>query len=140
MVGQTEGPVTLEVEKGQIRRFAVAIGETHPIHLDEAAARAAGYRSLVATPTFGAALIDLQPLLARLGLSPTGLLHAEEEYEYFRPICAGDAVTVVHRVVDAYEKQNPKGAMLFLVVETRATDAGARDLFKGRRVLVEAKA
>src|SRR3954451_13685771 len=107
MLGQTTGPVTVEVEKGQVRRFATAICEPRAIHVDEAVARAAGYRSLVATPTFGAALIDLQPLLTRLGLSPTALLHAEEEYEYFRPLCAGDVVTVVHRVVDAYEKQNP---------------------------------
>jgi acyl dehydratase len=140
MVGQSTGPVTVEVEKGQLRRFATAIGETRPIHVDEGAAKAAGYRSLVATPTFGAALIDLQPLLERLGLTGTTMMHAEEEYEYYRPVCAGDAVTLTHEVVDAYEKSHPKGNMLFVVVESRATDKGARDVFKGRRVLVEMKA
>jgi acyl dehydratase len=43
---------TADVEKGRLRFFAKAIGETNPIYTDEAAAREAGYRALVAPPTF----------------------------------------------------------------------------------------
>ena len=66
-------------------------------------------------------------------------MHAEEEYEYFRPIVAGDRISVTHRIVDAYDKTAPNGRLLFVVVETRGTDKRARKVFKGRRVLVELK-
>ena len=35
----------LDVEKGRLRFFAKAIGETDPVYTDEAAAEAAGYRA-----------------------------------------------------------------------------------------------
>ena len=46
-------------------RAANAIGEEDPIHRDEKAAKGAGYPSLVAPPTFIAALSALEPLLER---------------------------------------------------------------------------
>lgn len=54
--GRESKPLVNEVEKGAIRRFAEALGETNPIHFDEGAARAAGYRSIVAPLTFPTAL------------------------------------------------------------------------------------
>ena len=51
-IGRESKPAINEVEKGSIRKFAEAIGETNPIYFEEAAARAAGYRSVVAPPTF----------------------------------------------------------------------------------------
>jgi acyl dehydratase len=136
-IGRAAEPVTIEVEKGQIRRFARAIGESNPIHFDEAAAHAAGFPSLVATPTFLSALHDLEPFCASLGLDLARMMHAEEEYEYNVPICAGDVVTVVHRLADAYEKRVANRGLCFAVIETRASGRGAQAVFKGRRVLVE---
>ena len=138
-IGKSTKPRSIEIEKGQIRRFAQAIGEDNAIHTDEAAAKAAGFPSLVAPPTFPAALSQLEGLLDDLELDPLATMHAEEEYEYFRPLCAGEEVSVVHRVVDAYDKQAPNGKLLFVVVETRGTDKRSRPVFKGRRVLVELK-
>ena len=45
-------PVTHEVEKGAIIRFAQAIGDPSPIYNDERAARSTRYGGLVAPPTF----------------------------------------------------------------------------------------
>ena len=132
-------PEIFDIEKGQVRRFARAVGEDNAIHFDEAAAQAAGFSSLVAPPTFYAALAPLQPMVEAFDLDPQALMHAEEEYEYFRPICAGDSVSIVHRVVDAYVKETPGGKLTFIVIETRGTDAQRRPVFKGRRVLVERK-
>ena len=64
---------------------------------------------------------------------------AEEEYEYFRAICAGDLITVTHAIADIYDKKTPTGALVFVVIETRGNDAKDRPVFKGRRVLVELK-
>ncbi|MEE8409720.1 MAG: MaoC family dehydratase N-terminal domain-containing protein [Myxococcota bacterium] len=139
MIGKATKPQKFEVEKGQVRRFAAAIGEENPIHLDEKAAKAAGYSGLVAPPTFIAALSAVDPLLEEVGLDPQGTMHAEEEYEYFRPICSGDEISVVHRITDVYDKQAPTGRLLFVVIETRGTDRRGRPVCKGRRVLVELK-
>ena len=139
LIGKATRPRVCEVEKGQIRRFAMAIGEENPVHFDEKAARAAGFTSIVAPPTFPAALCMTDPLLTEVGLDPQSTMHAEEEYEYFRPIAAGDVITVTHKIADVYDKQAPNGRLVFVVIETRGNDKRGRPVFKGRRVLVELK-
>ena len=139
MIGKPTDSVVFEIEKNQIRRFANAIGETGAIHFDEKAARSAGYPSLIAPPTFASALQDFEALLERLEINPHAIMHAEEEYEYFKPIYAGDTVVVTHTVVDAYEKDAPRGRLVFVVVEIRGNDKRSKAIFKGRRVLVEVR-
>jgi len=138
-IGKPTESVTFEIEKNQIRRFAKAIGETGAIHFDEKAAHAAGYPSLIGPPTFPSALQDFESLLERLEINPHAIMHAEEEYEYFKPIFAGDTVVVTHTVVDAYEKDAPRGRLVFVVVEIRGNDKRSKTIFKGRRVLVEVR-
>ena len=48
LIGHEFPSFTAEVEKGRLKFFAKAIGETDPIYTDEAAALAAGYRALPA--------------------------------------------------------------------------------------------
>ena len=128
-----------EVEKGAIRRFAMAIGDTSPIHHDEEAALARGYPGIIAPITFPASLQYFESALEELEINGNAIMHAEEEYEYFKPIYAGDIVEVTHTLVDAYEKQAPNGQLVFVVLETRAVDRKSKPVFKGRRVLVEFK-
>jgi hypothetical protein len=45
-------PFTVEVEKRSARSFAEAIGDQDPLFRDEGVARAAGYASIPAPPTF----------------------------------------------------------------------------------------
>jgi acyl dehydratase len=116
LIGKATRPRLYEVEKGQIRRFATSVGEENPVHFDEKAAKSAGFPSLVATPTFAAALCMTDPLLTEVGLDPQSTMHAEEEYEYFRPICAGEVITVTHKIADVYDKQAPNGRLVFVVI------------------------
>ena len=51
-IGYEVPPTLWDVEKWRIRFFAEVIGATDPIYLDTAAAKAAGYRNVVAPPTF----------------------------------------------------------------------------------------
>lgn len=139
LIGKATEPVVMEVEKGQIRRFAAAIGEDGIIHYEESEAKEAGFASLVGPPTFASALHATAGLYDELGLDDSNIQHAEEEYEYFRPIVAGDAITVTHAIADVYDKQTPTGSLVFVVIETRGNDAKNRPVFKGRRVLVELK-
>ena len=64
-------------------------------------------------------------------------VHQEEEYEYFKPILAGDVLSVVHTVSNVYDKQVPNGQLVFIVIESRGNDKRGKTVFKSRRVLVE---
>lgn len=87
-----------EVGAEKVREFAQAIGETSPLCFDEAAARAAGYPSLVAPVTFAFTLTMklMNQIMAdpELGLDYSRLVHGEQRFSYDRPILAGDAVSV----------------------------------------------
>jgi len=48
------------------------------------------------------------------------LLHGGQEFEYYKPICAGDRITLKSRVVDIVEKKG--GALELLFEETTATN------------------
>ena len=112
---------SIEVEKYPIRFFALAIGETNPIHSDEAAAKAAGFRSIVAPPTYAGCLNVMcadprNTLFHRLGVAMERVLHGEQSFTYHKPIVAGDVLTFRSRVADIYDKKD--GALEFIVNDT----------------------
>ena len=121
-IGHQFKTTKLAVETGRIKQFAEAIGATDPIHFDEAAARAQGYTSVVAPPTFLTIAemergndpdVEALPSLLKLDLSK--FLHGEQEYEYFLPVCAGDELSVSCAIKDIYSKRN--GELQFIVME-----------------------
>lgn len=130
-IGRCSPPFLVEVEKGQLRLFAKAIGETNPLYVDEAAAQRAGYRSLPVPPTllFGLALEQPEPFawFTEVGLDLPRVLHGEQSFTYHTVACAGDRLRVEHRIADIYEKVGGAcGALQFVVRETRiSTDSGA---------------
>lgn len=85
-------PYLVGVEK--IREFATAIGEDKPACHDRAAARAAGYRDLIAPPTFAMAVTaraqDAVLFDPALGLDFDRVVHRDQRFSYTRPITAGD--------------------------------------------------
>ena len=118
-IGRELPPSTLTLERGRLRFFAQAIGETDPVYIDLDAARAAGYADLPAPPTFlFAAELDSgqsMALLELLQIPLPKLLHGEQGFTYHRPACAGDTITVHPRITDIYDK---KGGALEFVVKT----------------------
>ncbi|MDH4007352.1 MAG: MaoC family dehydratase N-terminal domain-containing protein [Desulfuromonadales bacterium] len=137
-IGRISKPHTVEVEKGRLKFFAKAIGETNPIYTDESAARAAGYRSLPAPPTFSFSL-DLEqddPFgdLTEMGISLGKLLHGEQNFTYHAPICAGDTITLQSKVVDIYDKKG--GALEFLVQDYSLKNQDGQLVAEMRRTLV----
>src|SRR5690242_6285130 len=94
LVGRTTPERVSEVEKHQIRFFAKAIGEKNSIHFDEEAAKKAGYRSIVAPPTFVFCLCSMSwdelGFLRQLGVDVDHMLHAEQSITHHDVICAGD--------------------------------------------------
>ena len=57
-LGHVSPSKSILVEAGQLKLFCKAIGETRAVYLDEAAARAAGYRSILAPPAHRASMSD----------------------------------------------------------------------------------
>lgn len=117
-------PYTIAVEEGRLRFFAQAIGETNPIYSDPAAAQAAGYRSVLAPPTFAMCLSYDRPnayeVVEFLGIPIPKLLHGEQSFVYHAPICAGDAITFQTEITDIYDKKG--GALEFAVTRTDCTN------------------
>jgi len=136
LVGRESDPVVVEVEKGMIRRLAEAIGDANPIHVDEAAARAGGFASLVAPPTFPVVLSINERFRHSLDLGTRSLLLGEESIEYARPVVAGDRLTLRSRVADVQERSGTSGATDVLVLETEARGAGGELVFKTRETFI----
>ena len=129
---------TFEVEKGRLRFFAEATGETRPEYLDERAARAAGYRSLPAPPTFlMAADLDAGTttmLLDTLAVPIERILHGEQSFTYHAPVCAGDVLSVEARISDIYSKKG--GKLEFVVKDTEVSNQEQTPVATLRSVIV----
>lgn len=123
-IGYEVPPTLWDVEKGRIRFFAEVIGATDPIYFDASAAQAAGYRNVVAPPTFifGAESDSgvLMTLLDTLKIDLRKVLHGEQRIDYHAPVCAGDTLRFQTRVTDIYDKKG--GALEFVVNDTKATN------------------
>lgn len=123
-IGYTPPPILWDVEKGRIAFFAKVVGLTDPIHTDDAAANAAGYRGIVAPPTFifGAPgdSGETMQLIETLDIDLGKVLHGEQRFDYHAPVCAGDKLRFQSKVSDIYDKKD--GALEFVVNDTRVTN------------------
>jgi acyl dehydratase len=126
-IGREGAPTRHEVDKTGIRMFARAVGHTDLIFYDEEAAKARGYRGLVAPPGY------LGTTVFRPGGSaaPVGernepgrrVLNGGNEYEYTGvPICAGDILTAVGKIVSIEERSSSMGQMMITRRETTYTN------------------
>lgn len=110
-----------EVEKGRLRFFAKAIGETRPECVDEDAAKAAGHPSLLAPPTilFSGPLDhdEVRSLLQLLGINMNNILHGEQSFTYHALIHAGDVLDFDGQITDITSKKG--GALELLTREMR---------------------
>ncbi len=136
LIGRESEPVVHDVEKGAIVRFAEALGDPNPIYVDEIAARAAGYPALVAPPTFPVVLTVNERFRHSLDLGTRSILHGEQQFEYARPVVAGDRITVKSRVADVQERAGASGPMDVIVIEDEGRDDRGELVFKTRAMLI----
>ncbi|WP_191833435.1 MaoC family dehydratase N-terminal domain-containing protein [Pseudomonas fluorescens] len=139
LIGHKLGTFTAEVEKGRLRFFAKAIGETDAIYTDEAAAQAAGHRALPVPPTFLKCLDgegrDLNTFLNLVNFDLGRILHAEQSFVYHQMAYAGDVLTFDAVITDVYEKKG--GALQFVVTESRVTNQHGEHIADVRSSLVQ---
>ncbi len=117
-VGVESDPVSHEIEKGAIIKFAQAIGDTNPIFNDEQAARASRYGGIVAPPTFLRSTPS-GPMKVSIKSPFSANLDGGSEWEYFEPVRPGDTITVTQKFSDIYERSGRLGTMLFMIRETK---------------------
>ncbi|MFQ5860420.1 MAG: MaoC family dehydratase N-terminal domain-containing protein [Dehalococcoidia bacterium] len=120
-IGNKGLPVTVEVEKGAILRFAQAIEDPNPLWNDEVQARKSRYGGLITPPTFLRSLSYGRPPLP-FDLPLERRLDGGSEWEYFEPVHPGDRITVVAELVDMTERQGRLGPMVFLVFQVTYTN------------------
>ena len=124
-IGVVSEPRSIEVEKGQLKFFAKATGETNAIYFDEAAAARAGHHTLPAPLTYMFCLASAAPakrgaIFGDMGVDQARVLHGEQSFTHYAPIYAGDVITLVTETIEIYSKKG--GALDFIVQDTRATN------------------
>src|SRR5215210_1776089 len=125
-VGKRYPPVSYAVGREKVREYALAVGESDPLYLDAEAARAAGYRDVVAPPMFavvysspamGPALFDPE-----VGLDFARMVHGGQEFRWGPLVVAGDEITTTVTVADISERAG-NGFFVFESVSTNQDGA-----------------
>jgi acyl dehydratase len=136
LIGSSAAPFTVEVEKGDIRRFAEAIGERTAIYFDEALARSLGYPGIVAPPTFPTTFRPPSDPAWRCRLDEGRILAGEQGFRYRRPIVAGDVLQCELRLTDVQDKLSSKGNMELIIQDLVATSLSGDMVCINRRVVI----
>lgn len=123
------------IDRTAILTFAAAIGDTNPIYWDEAYAKATPLGGVIAPPTFGIASAHWNPGYLFRGVrkippkvedapradAPKSgggggnlarVLHAEQRFEYKKPLQPGMKLTVSTRPGKSWEKEGKRGGTL----------------------------
>jgi len=120
-----QGPYA--VDAPMLAAFATAVGSHDPVHTSADAALAAGYRDVVAPPTFAVTLAqrcDAQLIEdPAAGIDYSRVVHGEQRFVHHRPIAAGDQVMGA-LTVDAV-RQAGGHAMVTTRTELTTTDGEA---------------
>jgi len=132
------------VEETLIMMFARAIGDPNPVYSDPESPEARAMGGVIAPPTFAMAAAQFDPenpLIPKQGQpwfgsakepsgyrrESTGLLHAEQHFEYHRPLRAGEVLSGRERDGATWTKESKRGGTLnfaerFIDYVVRGTD------------------
>jgi acyl dehydratase len=122
LLGHETQPQTDVISAEAVQQFADAIADSSSIYRDVDAARAAGFTTIPAPPTFVTRFI-VSFAEAGLDTEQSQVLHGEQEYLYERPIGVGDALTVRHRIASIRQS---RGMALMTIEQLCDTVAGER--------------
>jgi acyl dehydratase len=138
VIGTTLPTTTLTIDRGRLRFFAKAIGETDPIYTDVEAAKAAGHPDIPAPPTFlfSVELENPDPFafLASMGIDLRFVLHGEQAFTYHAIAYPGDELVASPRITNVYTKKG--GALEFVVKHTAITRADGTPIAELNSVIV----
>lgn len=140
-------PAREEFGRASIRYFALAMGDTNPLYVDDAYARAAGHPSLIAPPTlicetcqYSNRPPDEDGYIGHewhLPVPDSRMIRAGNDYEFMRPVLPEDRISVSWKLEDIVERNSSRGGTQ-LFVNTLATyrDAKGEIVATNRETLV----
>jgi acyl dehydratase len=121
-IGKEWPASTYQVGREKIKEYANALGIDNPVHFDVEAARAAGFRNVVAPPMFCVvyALPAMAPAILdpEVGINFATMVHGGQTFEWGEVACSGDEITTTPKCTEIYEKDG-KG---FYVFESRSVN------------------
>lgn len=124
MVGRPWAPQIFKVEEGAIRRYAAAIDDANPLYNDAGYARKSKYGRLKSPPGFAgwpekkARLLGIQVSEALMAAGgPPRPLDGGIEFEFLRPVLAGDTLVETTTIINLAERDTKTGKSLFTQVE-----------------------
>jgi acyl dehydratase len=130
-LGKTYPPFEYEVGREKIREYSYAIGADNPVHFDREAARADGFRDVVAPPMFAvvysAGSVGPGVLDPEIGINLALMLHGSQEFVWGEPVCAGDTITTETTFKDFSEKDGRK----FYVFESVSKNQDGQEVVRG---------
>jgi acyl dehydratase len=137
-IGKQSNKVKNAVERGAVKKFAEAIGDIHPIYIDEETGRNSRYQNNIAPPTFPRTFD--YGVIEGLNLPNKGLIHGEQTFHYERPIRVGEEIFCYSKVKNYFEKKGNFGEMGFLVLENYGEDATGSLIFSSTSTVVISEA
>jgi acyl dehydratase len=115
-----------EIGRASIRYFALAIGDDNPLYVDDEYARATGYPSVIAPPTF---VCETNQYAHRppdrdgyightweLPIRGCRMIRGGHDYQFFRPVLPTDRISVTWHLEDISEHVSSRGGPLLVVV------------------------
>jgi len=129
--GEVEDRYIGVIHARDFQRYAVAVGDLNPIYFEDAAARQAGYRGIVAPPNFLTSVRNWGPGPFEGDLQRDGtevenlprelygmrLMGGGHDLRFGRPVYPGDVVRARRRLIDFYTKTARFGELSFAVYE-----------------------
>jgi acyl dehydratase len=147
--------ITFPIEASHIMMFARAIGDENPVYHDAETAKDTEVGGIIAPPTFTAAVAQFNPEGSRprpgqkwfgSGKGPSGIegkapsaggLNAEQHFEYFRPVRAGEVLTAETVPGKTWERESKRaGKLMFSDRITEFRDADGELVVTVRSVSV----
>lgn len=130
-VGKRYAPVVYAVGREKVKEYALAVGERDPLHLDVAAARAAGFADVVAPPMFAVVYQSpsVMPALfdPEVGIDFAMMVHSGQEFRWERLVVAGEELTTTTSVAAISEK----GGLGFFDFEVVTVDEAGEPVVTG---------
>ncbi len=133
-IGKRSTSVENCVEKGAVRKFAEAIGDPHPIYVDEEAGKRSRYRGNIAPPTYPR-VFDYGRIEG-FHLPNDGLIHGEQSFHYERPLKVGENIHCYKKIKDYYERNGSDGTLGFLVIEDVGDDLDGERIFTSEAIVI----
>ena len=124
-VGKRYPATVYAAGREKIKEYALAVGETDPLHLDHEAARRAGHADVVAPPMF--CVVYSAPAMApaildpEVGINFALMVHGAQEFRWGPLVVAGDEIRT-EVSVESITERDGRGFYVFESVSRNQRD------------------